>query len=118
MVKNIDVVKEFLNNRTKTKTKHLYIERNNNGVLILYSYGSHFPLCIKLLDNTFLINIYSYSNTTARHKGLLCRELVSDTFKGLQKNKPDFIMFFDTDKLKAILNKGFNTQAQIIEDRI
>jgi len=119
MVKNEDVVKSFVNGLEDTKTPNLFIEKNiNNGVLILYSYGHHFPLGIKLLDNTFLININGYSNTTARHKSILCYELKNCNFKQLALNKHDNILLFDTQQLKKIIDLGFKNKCEIIQNKI
>lgn len=116
MVKNRDIIKDFLNGFTN-KTKNLFIE-NKQGVLILYSYGYHYPLCIKLLDGIFLINQNGYSQTTAKHKALLCYELNSTNFKALQKDIPNNIKLFSTNDLKQILNKEFKTYNQIVEAKI
>ena len=45
--KNEEVIKEFVNYGLDEtiKSKHLYFEQD-----VLFSYGSHFPLCIRLKD--------------------------------------------------------------------
>ena len=114
MVKNNDVVFNFVNDCENIRTENLFFEND-----VLYSYGYHFPLCIKLLDNTFLINKNGYSNTTARHKGLLCRNLNFSNFKDLeQNNNQNTIKLFSTDELKSILDNGFKTLSQITENKI
>ena len=118
MVKNNNVVIDFIKGISKTETKHLFIEKLNNGISVLYSYGYHYPLSIKLLDNTFLINSNGYSNTTSKHKGLLCYALKNMHFKELQKNKFNDIMLFNTNELKKILDNGFKTKLEIIQNKI
>ena len=105
MVKNFDVVDEFVNVikplKTTTKTRHLFYEEN-----ILYSYGIHFPLCIKLLDG-YIVNSNGYSNTTARHKGLLIRAITNEgNFTELNKNKKDYpnIVLMTTDEIKRLID--------------
>jgi len=51
-MKNTDVINEFASFGTdeKIKAEHLYFEQD-----VLYSYGLHFPLCIRLKD-FWLIN--------------------------------------------------------------
>ena len=115
-MKNKQVCKDFVRGEI-SKTKHLFTE-NKEGVLILYSYGYHFPLSIKLLDNTILINGRGYSQTTSQHKGDLCRCLGFENFKGLEENKTNDILIFNTEQLKEILDKGFKTKPEIIEDKI
>ena len=119
MVKNKDICENFVNCRNlKQKTKHLFIEKQENNILILYSYGYHFPLSIKLLDNTILINSNGYSNTTARHKGNLCRALGFNGFKDVEQNKGEDILIFSTSQLKEILEKGFKNKSEIAESKI
>jgi hypothetical protein len=45
------------------QSKNMYSEGD-----AVYSYGSHFPIAVRLPDGTILWNKESYSNTTARHK--------------------------------------------------
>jgi len=120
MVKNENVINAFIWGLDNAKTKNLFIEKNNNRVMVLYSYGYHYPLCIKLLDNTFLINNSGYSMTTARHKSLLCYALNNCNFKQLQQQNSNNsnIMLFNTEQLKNILNLGFKNKCEIIEDKI
>lgn len=120
MAKNENVVNDFIKGISTTKTKHLFIEQEKNGVLILYSYGYHFPLSIKLNDNTFLINSNGYSNTTARHKSLLCRGLTNLTFKDLEKDikNQNNIMLFNTEQLKDIISNEFKTKLEVIQSKI
>ena len=105
-MKNSDVCKNFVNG-VISKTKHLFIEKSRNGVIVLYSYGYHFPLGIKLIDNNFLVNQNRYSNTTSRHKSNLLNCLNKDN-----------ILFCNTEKLKEIIDKGFKTITEISEDKI
>jgi len=102
MVKNINVCEEFIKGNSKIKTKNLFIEKNcTNGVLILYSYGYHFPLSIKLTDGVFLVNSDKYSRTTARHKSNLMRNL---------KNP----LMFNTNQLKKVLLKRVDKNNWIV----
>jgi len=68
-MKNQQVAEIFVRSERETKTKNLFIDKN-----VLYSYGHHFPLCVKLLGG-FIINSDSYSVSTARHKGYIVRKL-------------------------------------------
>lgn len=112
-MKNEDVVKEFINSHNEVKTKHLFIERN-----VLYSYGYHFPLCIKLIDG-FIINLDGYSNTTANHKGILIRKVTDkDSFKEFEKDKQNHpnIVLMDTNQIKEFVNKIRELNINTIED--
>ena len=42
-MKNKEVVEDFVDSDKQSRTEHLFIEDN-----VLYSYGHHFPLGIKL----------------------------------------------------------------------
>jgi len=111
MVKNENVVYEFINgNNDKIKTKHLFFENN-----ILYSYGYHYPLCIKLL-NGYVVNLNGYSNTTARHKSILCYALNNTNFKVLEKNKPNNIVLLDTEQMKKLIEQIKELNINSIED--
>lgn len=116
-MQNKQVTQNFINGLT-SKTKHLFVESNTNGVLILYSYGYHFPLCIKLLDDTILINKEGYSQSTARHKGLVSRDLGFSNFEDLEKNKTNDILLFTTEQLKQILRDDILNKSQLVEREI
>lgn len=112
MVKNIDVIQEFnLNSIDESiKANNLFIEDN-----VLYSYGYHYPLCIKIKDNNgyfyYLINKSGYSQTTAKHTGDLIRELTNlSNFEELKKAKKqnkgyNHILLYSTNELKQIIEK-------------
>ena len=112
MVKNINVVEDFTDYsdfEKKSKTKHLFIEDN-----VLYSYGYHYPLCIKINNSNnsnfvYFINSDGYSNTTSKHRGYLVRSITRDlNFKELikAKNKGEYehIYLMTTENLKKIID--------------
>ena len=103
-MKNQEVVYEFMNSyhpNEKIKAKHLFFQEN-----VLYSYGFHFPLCIKF-EGGFILNLNGYSNTTSRHKGLVLRELNFNSFKELQKgfNKKEVnnILLLSTEQINKLM---------------
>jgi hypothetical protein len=72
-MKNRNVAEQFVRGNEKLKTQHLFIEGN-----VLYSYGYHFPMAIRLVlgnEFKFILNNDKYSRTTSRHKTELLREL-------------------------------------------
>ena len=85
-MRNKEVCENFVKGNGKAKAKNLYAEHN-----ILYSYGTHYPLCISLLDEKFntvyLLNKTAYSNTTSRHRGHLINVLTGHYFKEFCKEK-------------------------------
>lgn len=89
-MKNQEVVSQFVN-WNEAKTKHLFSEGN-----VLYSYGYHFPLCIRLFGG-FIVNSDSYSHTTATHKGLIKRELDGNFIE------------MNTEQLNQIIQNNINT---------
>jgi len=73
MVKNEDVIEAFAQGKREGKTKHLFIEGN-----VLYSYGYHFPIAIRLWEvdtYKYIINSDRYSMTTSRHQNALIRAI-------------------------------------------
>jgi hypothetical protein len=114
-MKNEKVTEEFshFDNSDNIKTKHLFIEDN-----IIYSYGYHHPLCIKIHNETrtgfiYFLNTNGYSVTTSKHLGKLCRSLTNEkcNLKELtteKKRNPlaykHIILINDTEKLKAIID--------------
>jgi hypothetical protein len=69
MVKNIDVIKEFVSYGTneKIKTNNVFFEQD-----VLFSYGYHFPMAVRLKDG-WIINRSKYSSSTSKHQGYLKR---------------------------------------------
>ena len=116
MTTNFDVVNEFINgNDEKVKAGHLFFEGK-----ILYSYGGHFPLCIKL-SNGYIVNSNGYSNTTAKHKGILIRAITNEgNFTEFNKVKKDYpnIILMTTNQLKKLIDddKWNNKKIETIED--
>lgn len=106
--KNINVVDEFVNfgEDENIKAKHLFFEKD-----VLFSYGYHYPLCIRLRD-CFIINKDGYSRTTANHKGKVIRSLPKNSIvflntqeiKEICANTHDFrfINYIDLQKLKIL----------------
>jgi hypothetical protein len=69
MVKNEDVIKEFVNYGTDEtiKTKNVFFEQD-----VLFSYGYHFPMAVRLKDG-WIINKSKCSSTTSKHQYYLKR---------------------------------------------
>jgi len=68
-MKNKDVAELFASGHYLGRTANLIIEEN-----VIYSYGEHFPIAIRLwdgLDFKFIFTTDGYSNTTAKHKNLV-----------------------------------------------
>lgn len=74
-MKNKDVADDFVNGQ-ESRTQHLFIEGR-----VIYSYGRHFPIALRLLDRVVLFNQDNYSNTTTRHKSLVARALQSAGYR-------------------------------------
>ena len=93
-------------------TQNMIIE-DINGVLIVYSYGEHFPISIKFNDG-FLFTKSSYSNTTARHKSLIKNEMHDGDL-----NDSDYMT---TSELKQVVDdvkyNGVRSKAELIEHKI
>jgi hypothetical protein len=96
-MKNSEVANTFVDSDAEVKTKHFFIEGN-----VIYSYGYHFPVCVKLSDGYFLFNKDGYSNTTSRHKSLVSRQLPTDR-----------IILLRTEQLKQAIDKRINSVKEI-----
>ena len=104
-MKNTELIDIFLNSYqgNKAKTKSLFFEDN-----ILYSYGYHYPLCIKLTDHKFIINNRGYSMTTSTHTNHLIRAIAGTNanLKEVEKNKQDYpnIILMNTEQIKKFID--------------
>lgn len=101
-MKNINICEAFAKGDRKLKTQHLFIEGN-----VLYSYGYHFPLAIRLvLDNDFkfVVNKDKYSRTTSRHKSEFMRFISED----------DIIKESDTYEMKMIADSKVESVKELM----
>lgn len=76
MATNKEVIEDFVKGEHKGKSGSIFIEDN-----VIYSYGTHFPMAIRLWDGysfKFIINSDSYSRTTSRHQSMLIRAIGED----------------------------------------
>lgn len=92
MTTNNDVAKDFVYGSTTSKSGNMYIENN-----VLYSYGKHFPMAIRLSSDKgyyFIVNGDKYSPTTSRHQSFLARYLPSEK-----------VFVKDTDYLRSLIPK-------------
>ena len=105
---NKSFITDFLNNqyRTDKKNSNLFYEN-----FILYSYGYHYPLCIKLKDNHFIINNSGYSMTTSRHTNEIIKQITSNNSLNMKsfenqniKKQYNNIVFMNTEQMKKIIN--------------
>lgn len=103
-MKNEQVISDFVNGFI-SKNKTLFTEKDNYQRLVLYSYGYHFPLALKL-SNAFIVNKNKYSMTTSRHQGILNREICGE------------IIFKTTNELKEIIQQKGNSKEDLIEEKI
>lgn len=106
-MKNKNVSKAFAQGE-QAKTKNLFIEGD-----VIYSYGYHFPLCLRL-NNGFVINSDGYSQTTARHKGEIVRAIsefmnFAELEKAYKNNEVNGILLKDTDYIKELIYKNVKT---------
>jgi len=110
-MKNEQIAQAFSNDESTSDKKSFYVEVVE-GVTIAFSYGYHFPICIKFSDGV-LFNTDGYSNTTARHKNLILATINHDLTDDEKMN---------TQQIKAVVDKiryqGVKTKAEIIEQKI
>ncbi len=100
-MRNKEVCKAFVEDK-KAKTGHLFTEIIGTNCII-YSYGHHFPLGVKLSDGRVFINSDKYSQTTSRHRGELAYCLGFNGFEDLKKNGHERkISLKNTEELREI----------------
>ena len=102
---NKDVFKAFISGdeNGNNPNKSLFIEHD-----VLYSYGYHFPLCLRLEDGTFIFNKSKYSVTTSKQQS----QLKSLIFSNIHE--------VTTTELKEILNIRPNVTkiSQIVTNKL
>ena len=77
-MKNKEVVEDFIRGRwIDSKGSNLFSEGN-----ILYSYGRHFPIAVRLKD-CWVVNNRTYSPTTSAHQGHFTRALGFKNLKSM-----------------------------------
>lgn len=89
---NSEIVERFFDGATKGKnyTSNLYIEDR-----ILYSYGTHFPLAVRLPNRKYIMNADRYSHTTSIHQRLCWKHHPAMTSFGML----DQIFAYSAEKL-------------------
>ena len=75
MYTNTSIVEAFNNGATQGEANTMFIEGN-----VLYSYGHHFPLAIRLKSGHHLINGDKYSVTTSQHQSM-CISYLNSAFE-------------------------------------
>jgi len=103
MKTNEEVISDFADG-IQGINKNVFSEKDGFGRLVLFSYGYHFPIALKLDDGFFIFNKSKYSRTTSRHQSL---------FIGL--GSVDLVRNTDTDGIKNLMREEFRTQAELTE---
>ena len=73
---------------------------------VLYSYGDHFPIAIRMTHDRYLINSDSYSQTTSMHQGHFARALGYDSFKDLAGSESNDFNLTTTKTLINLIRKA------------
>jgi len=106
MVSNSDVAKTFANTVRKSKSRSMFIEDKT-----VYSYGYHYPIAKKISGKRVLVNSYSSSVTTNKHKSLVQSSLRSGTW--------EIIEIFSCDKsMKDKQIKSNNTEIKGLKKQL
>jgi len=93
------LIKQFIeNNNIKLKNENLFCEDN-----VLYSYGYHFPLALKLNDGFIVVNLSKYSSSTSKQQYYLNKNVV--------ENKK---LYVDTFRLKEMIQNNIKSVSEII----
>ena len=114
-MKNKEVIQQFLNGKN-AKTENLFCEPKLNK-FVLYSYGYHFPIGIKLSCGKILISCSGYSQTTAKHKGDLARGLGYSRFSDLERSGKETLL--TTKQLQQVIDdENINNYSDFIASKI
>ena len=96
--------------------------RNSNGSIyfegnVIYSYGSHFPMC-KIVGDTALVTNRTYSNTTAKHMNHLHSALRSSFLRVIYVNNPTATSLHEVQQNVSDLLEGIaDTEAKAKRSR-
>jgi hypothetical protein len=66
----LQIAEAFANGATKGKANSMFIDGD-----VIFSYGYHFPIAVRLNSNTAVFTSRNYSRTTSMHKGFVRRAL-------------------------------------------
>lgn len=113
---NQEIVEAFVNGEIhKGTANNIFVEGN-----VLYSYGEHFPMAIKLYDDEgdegnayFIINKGKYSVTTSRHQCHLRNALI-------KYNIPEKRMMSEesTSRMIHLVRQNIKTLREAIAERL
>tara|TARA_R100000789_G_C2989759_1_gene145777 strand:- start:710 stop:1036 length:327 start_codon:yes stop_codon:yes gene_type:complete len=105
MKTNKEIVDAFTNGET-AENRNMFVEKDYFGRTIIYSYGRHFPLCLRTKKGLFIINKDSYSQSTSRQQTILRNEL---TFFSTAEKE------VSTERLKELIGLEFQDEAELVE---
>ena len=63
---NDELAKDFYQGATSGKGSNMFIDGN-----VIYSYGYHFPIALRISRNEWIVNEDRYSHSTLRHQKLV-----------------------------------------------
>lgn len=101
-----ELANAFASGEDKAQGSRMFIDGN-----VIYSYGYHFPICIRLDDGSFVFNKDGYSMSTSRHKNFVKR--ACDIEGAFTK-----VIFMTTEQMKEIINLNLKTADEIIIHKI
>ena len=104
MVSHDNIVNAFVNGETKLKGSRMFIDGN-----VIYSYGYHFPIALRLEKGVFLFNKDGYSVSTSRHKNKVKRAI-----EGVLTR----IIEVSTDRIKKAIDLRINNSHELITKEI
>ena len=111
-MKNSEIATAFKDGYEAKNSNESFFVEVKNGVTMAFSYGYHFPICLKFEDGV-LFNKNGYSNTTARHKNLILSYIKDDLSDEDYKT---------TEELKEVVSQirysDIKSKAELIETKI
>jgi hypothetical protein len=72
MVSNSDLAYDYAHGTEKGKGSNMFIEDN-----VIYSWGHHFPMAVRLSNGSYLFNTDKYSKSTSDHQSCV-RSAITD----------------------------------------
>lgn len=101
-MRNLELAELFVNGNGDGNGSHLFIENN-----VMYSYGYHFPIAVRLSDGNFIVNKDRCSMTTSTHQNYVRRELE-------QRGQTTRIIKLDTKGIQGVIKEGIKTKNELV----
>ena len=102
MLSNAEVARRFANGHTSGSSLHVFIDGDR-----IYSYGRHFCIA-RRVNGVVLLTTRTYSNSTAKHVGLVWRAL----------KESETVECYDPDATSEVNMKHYDEEIAKLEEKV